>query len=583
MADGILSISVGEWQDVEMSKLSVTLKRWVRHPTWLTPTEAQWFLGFFVAAFFLWGISLGNVALRDWDEGTRALVAREIYRTGNWLYPTLQGEAYLLKPPLMDWLIASCYRIGGVHEFTTRLPGAFFSACGVPLLYLVGREVFLERLPAVFAAGVYLTLLPVVRHGRLAMLDGMATSFFLLLLLCLLKARQDRRWAVGVGLGLGLIAFTKGLLVVVLAAIATAFLFANSQLVLLKSPYLWIGILLGSAPVLAWYAAQWQHYGATFWQVHFQAQGLERLSQSVEGNSGPIWYYFLELIKYSWPWLLFWLGGLSLSWQKRRTTWGCLILIGTVGYLGTISLMRTKLPWYIMPFYPFFALTVAACLADFWKSSKNSPRILLPSLPNIIYPLVTSAPSVSSVVRKKNRYSSSGNVVIGILSLIAIAALFGCVYFVLVEPEPTLIIMSLVVALTMSLAAWRVRQNNPAFIPILFVGMYLALLLLMTSKSWLWELNEAFPVKPVAALIQEHTDAGTLIYTSFSYRRPSLDFYSDRQVIPADAATLQQLWSTQPYLLLDQPTLEALQLPDSVSLGTTEGFTLIAPKSRVSM
>ncbi|MCA1992229.1 MAG: glycosyltransferase family 39 protein, partial [Coleofasciculus sp. S288] len=398
--------------------------------------------------------------MRDWAEGTGALVARGIYRTGNWLYPTLQGEPYLLKPPLMDWWIALSYRVGGVHEFTTRLPGAFFSACGVPLLYLVGREVFLERLPAVFAAGVYLTLLPVVRHGRLAMLDGMATSFFLLLLLCLLKARQDRRWAIGVGLGLGLIAFTKGLLVVLLGAIATAFLLANSQLVLLKSPYLWIGILLGSAPVLAWYAAQWQHYGATFWQVHFQAQGLERLSQSVEGNRGPIWYYFLELLKYSWPWLLFWLGGLSLGWQKRRTTWGCLILIGTVGYLGTISLMRTKLPWYIMPLYPFFALTVAACLADFWRDSKNYPRILG-----------------------------------GILGLIAIAALFGCVYFVLVEPEPALIIMSLVVALTMSLAAWRVRQHNSAFIPILLVGMYLALLLLMTSKSWLWELNEAFPVK----------------------------------------------------------------------------------------
>jgi 4-amino-4-deoxy-L-arabinose transferase-like glycosyltransferase len=55
-------------------------------------TQAQWFLVFLIAALVLWGISLGNVPLRDWDEGTRALVAREIYRTGNWLYPTLQGN-----------------------------------------------------------------------------------------------------------------------------------------------------------------------------------------------------------------------------------------------------------------------------------------------------------------------------------------------------------------------------------------------------------------------------------------------------------------------------------------------------------
>ncbi len=516
-----------------MSKLTVTFKR--------SLTEAQWLLGFFVAALVLWGICLGDLPLRDWDEGIRALVAREIYRTGNWLYPTLQGSPYLLKPPLMDWLIALSYSVGGVQEFTTRLPGALFTACGVPLLYLVAREIFSQRLPAVFAACVYLTLLPVVRHGRLAMLDGIAVSFFLLLLLCLLKCRQNQRWAVGVGVCLGLISFTKGLLVVPLGAIAGVFLLANRQVALLGNPYFWIGIVLGNVPVLAWYAAQWQHYGAIFLKVHFQAQSLERISQSVEGHGGSPWYYLLELLKYAWPWLLFWPGGLYLAWQKRHTSWGALVLIGTIGYLGTISLMRTKLPWYIMPLYPFFALAVAAQLSEFWQNRERYPRILS-----------------------------------GILGFIAVAALGGCVYFVLADPQLVLMIMAVVVALTMGVSAWRVKQNNPTFIPILLVGMYLTLGLLMTSKSWLWELNEAFPVKPVAALIREHTAPGAVVYTSFAYGRPSLDFYSDRKVMPADAAALQKLWSTQPYLLLEPSTLAALQLPNSVSLGTAEGFTLVA-------
>jgi 4-amino-4-deoxy-L-arabinose transferase-like glycosyltransferase len=510
-----------------------------------TFTEAQWLFGFFVAALILWSIGLGNVSLRDWDEGTRALVAREIYRTANWLHPTLQGEPYLLKPPLMDWLIALSYRFGGVKEFTTRLPGAFFSACGVPLLYLVAREVFLQRLPAVFAAGVYLTLLPVVRHGRLAMLDGMAVSFFLLLLLCLLRCRQERRWALGAGLCLGLISFTKGILVVPLGAIAFAFLLAERQLVLLSSPYFWLGILLGNLPAFAWYAAQWQHYGASFLQVHFQSQGLQRVSQAVEGHGGPPWYYLVELLKYTFPWLLFWPGGLYLAWQKRTTSWGCLVLIGTVGYLGVVSVMNTKLPWYIMPVYPFFSLAVAAQLAQLWQNRECYPRIL-----------------------------------VGILSFLAVAGVGGCVYFVLADPQPVLIVLGVVVMLTMGFAAWRVKQNNPTFIPILFIGMYLALGLLMTSQSWVWELNETFSVKPVAALIQEHTKAGAVVYISFGYGRPSLDFYSDRRVIPIDTATLQQLWSTKPYLLLDQPTLSAMPLQNPVVLGTAEGFTLVTPSTQ---
>jgi len=505
--------------------------------------EAKWFLGFFLTALTLWAISLGDVPLRDWDEGTRALIAREIYRTGNWLHPTMHGEPYLLKPPLMDWLIALSYKLGGVTELTTRLPGAILTACGVPLIYLVGREVFCQRLSAIFAAGVYLTLLPVVRHGRLAMLDGAVNSAFLLLLLCLLKARQNQRWAIGIGLCLGLISFTKGLLMIPLGAIALVFLVVDQQLRLLKSPYFWLGILLGNLPIFAWYAAQGHHYGATFWQVHFQDQGLQRISGAVEGHSGPPWYYLLELLKYSWPWLLFWPGGLSLAWQKRHTSWGCLVLVGTVGYLGIISVMKTKLPWYIMPLYPFFALTVAAQLAQFWQKRHHYPRILA-----------------------------------GFLGLLAVAALGGCVYFVLADPQPVLLIMGVVLALTMAGAAWQMTRHRRTFIPILLVGTYLTLALLMTSQSWLWELNEAFPVKPVAALIKKHTKAGAVIYTSFAYGRPSLDFYSDRQVIPQGGDDWQRLWSNQSYLLLDQSTLEALQLPDKVTLGTAEGFTLISPK-----
>jgi len=507
----------------------------------LNLTEYHWLIGFSLAALLLGTVSLGNVPLRDWDEGTRALIAREMYRTGNWLHPTLQGEPYLLKPPLMDWFISLAYKFGGIGELTTRLPGAFLSAWGVPLLYGLGRELFAQNLPAVLAASVYLTLLPVVRHGRLAMLDGTVVSFFLLLLLCLLKARHDKRWAVGIGISLGLITLTKGILVILLGAIAFGFLVADGQLAQLKHPYFWLGLLWGSTPAIAWYTAQWQFYGETFWQVHFQAQGLNRISESVEGNQGAPWYYVLELLKYSFPWLLFWFSGLALAWHHRQRSWGKLILIGTLGYLGTISVMGTKLPWYIMPLYPFFALAVGMALAQLWQKSKYYPQIL-----------------------------------VWLLGLMAMAGLGGCIYFIVADPQPVLILMGVVVALTMGLAAWRVYQHNHQFIPILLGGTYLALLCLMLSTSWVWELNEAFAVKPVAQLIQEHIPPDTVVYTSFGYRRPSLEFYSDRPVIPADTTTLQQLASTSAYLLVDESTLAILPVRDRVILGSTEGLTLIS-------
>lgn len=506
--------------------------------------EKEWLLSLLVISLVLWLIFLGNSPLRDWDEGTYALVAREIYRTGNWLYPTIQGEPFLLKPPLMQWLIACCYDLGGVQELTTRLPGAVLTALGVPLLYLVGRLAFNQSLPALFAALVYLTMLPVVRHGRLAMLDGMTISFFLLLLFCLLKARQNRKYALGVGFCLGLIILTKGMIVLLLGAIACLFLLADRQFALLKSPYLWVGILLGNAPAIAWYIAQWQHYGNTFLEVHFQAQAFDRLVQPVEGNSGPVWYYLLELLKYGFPWLLFLPGGLYLAWKKRDQTWGSLVLLGTIVYLGTISFMRTKLPWYVMPVYPFLALAIGAKLSDIWQDGYFRVRTWT------IF-----------------------------MAIFTLAGLGGCVYF-FIKKQPILIVMSIVLAISMSIAAWLIKQRDRNFIPVLFIGMYLVLTLLVSSQSWIWELKEAFPVKPVADLIRANVPPGTTIYTSFPYSRPSLDFYSDRKVVSASVAVLKEQFDNKSYLLLDNTTLQQITLSKYKLLGTADNFTLISPSTK---
>jgi 4-amino-4-deoxy-L-arabinose transferase-like glycosyltransferase len=505
-------------------------------------SDHVWSLGLLVAACGLWGINLGGVPLRDWDEGTYAAIAKGMYRTGNWLYPMLNGSPYLNKPPLLEWLIASSYRLFEVSDFTTRLPAAFLSACAVPLLYWVGRQVFSQRLPALFSAAVYLTLLPVVRHGRLAMRDGITVTFLLLLLGCLLKARHDRRWALGVGIALGLLGLTKGILALLLGAIAFIFLVVDRQYALLRSVYLWAGIALGAIPVLAWYAAQVQHYGPVFLQVHFLNQSVNRVWESVNSNTGPVWFYLLEVLKYTWPWLLFLPSGLILAWQKRQQTWSRLVLVGTVVYLSAVSVMTTKLPWYVMPLYPFLSLALGAQLDQLWQRDRP-------------YSKVTA----------------------GFLGFLAIAGLAGGTYGSWADSEPVLLAIAVTVGVSFGWAAWWMLRQQRQFILVLLVGCYLSLGLLMGSPLWLWELNEAYPVKPVAALIAAQTPLGTTVYTSFPNHRPSLNFYSDRLVLPAGLPDLQRLQATQNYLLLDATVLNSLQIPNQRVLGLAEGFALVAP------
>ncbi len=231
-----------------------------------------------------------------------------------------------------------------------------------------------------------------------------------------------------------------------------------------------------------------------------------------------------------------------LAAKNRQTTWSRLILISIIVYLVTISLMKTKLPWYLVPVYPFLALAVGAKLSEIWQKENFQAPIWA-----------------------------------GFLAIIAIASLGGCVYFSIGDFQPILIVMSVVLAMTMGIAAWKIQKCNRQFIPVLFTGMYLVLGMLMISPSWIWELNEAFAVKPVAALIKSHIPAKTKIYTSFRYHRPSLDFYCDCQVISANIPVLEKMWADKSYLLLDKGTLEKINLPNSKILGTVENFTLISP------
>lgn len=517
-------------------------------------TDRLIILALTVVAIALFLTNLGGVPLRDWDEGLVAQVAREIWQAPQgsltWLYPTIWGEPYLNKPPLVHGLVAIAYSLGGVNEWTARLPGALLTACSVPLLYAIGRELFYQRLPAALAALVYLTSLPVLRNGRLAMLDGAVLCFLMVTMLCAVRSRRDYRYAWGVGLGLGLIALTKGVMMaIVMGAIAIIFLLWDTPR-LLTLPYFWLGIVLGSLPASLWYGAQWLQYGQLLGNNLF-SQSFQRIWADVENNRGAPWYYLLEMLKYGMPWILFLPLGCRLAWLNRNLSWAKLAIAWAGIYFVAISLMVTKLPWYILPLYPALALLIGAQLAAFWRRGQHAG-----------IPQFATKP-----------YSP---VWVGWFAGLALAAIAGVVYFSrYAEFDLQLVLAAF--ALTMLMTAVLMVRQNPQFIAVLLWGTYLSLLLLMVSNNWVWELAEHYSVKPVAAIIQRFVPNGEFVYTSFPDARPSLSFYSDRPLIPTSPQKLKRLWKkeTQPYLLLDEGAIASLKLKESQILGKAEGWMLV--------
>ena len=65
-------------------------------------------------------LGLATHGLTNWQEGQRALVAREMQQRSEWIVPTINGEPYLAKPPMIYWcqLVSARTRslLGGAEE-----------------------------------------------------------------------------------------------------------------------------------------------------------------------------------------------------------------------------------------------------------------------------------------------------------------------------------------------------------------------------------------------------------------------------------------------------------------------------------
>src|SRR5215468_7600453 len=70
------------------------------------------------------------------DESRYAQIPREMLQRGDLIVPTLQGEPYLDKPPLLYWLVMASYRILGVHDWSARLVPALAVHATLFITYL---------------------------------------------------------------------------------------------------------------------------------------------------------------------------------------------------------------------------------------------------------------------------------------------------------------------------------------------------------------------------------------------------------------------------------------------------------------
>ncbi len=323
-----------------------------------------------LAVVWFWG--LGHRPLFNTDEGRYAEIPREMLVSGNWVTPRLDGLRYFEKPPLQYWATAAAYAAFGVHDWTARLWTALAGYLTILLAAFAATRLYGRRVGwmagAVLAGSFYFGFL-----GHFNTLDaGLAFAMSLTLFGFLLaqhappRSRAELGWMLVAYGGAALAVLTKGLIGILLpGAVLVLYIVLKRDWILLRRLRLLPGLGIFLALTLPWFVAVSIQNHDFLWQF-FMVQQFLRFLTPISHRPGP-WWYFLPLLALAvLPWLVSavraLVQGIRASVRREPFNPQAWLWLWLVFIVVFFSISRSKLPSYVLPTIPAFAVLIARAL-----------------------------------------------------------------------------------------------------------------------------------------------------------------------------------------------------------------------------
>jgi 4-amino-4-deoxy-L-arabinose transferase-like glycosyltransferase len=340
----------------------------------------------------LWAIvclpNLGGPSLWDVDEGNNAECFREMRASGNLVVPTFNYALREDKPALLYWCQIASAELFGVNETAARFPSAMAALFAVLTVYEMGRLMF-EVQTALLAAVILSTSVSFLGAAHFANPDALLLCFSTLFLTIFWHDYRRstecgrRGWLTAAAVAAGLAVLAKGPVGLVLpGGVIVVFLAWQRQLSRLwdaRLPAMMFVFLLVAAPWYVWVGVETK---GAWLSGFFGTHHLTRMRMPMESHSGPLWYYLVVLLVGLAPWSIFLAPAAWHAWRRLRAREGAPDLERTairflIAYFAIyfifFSVVRTKLPNYVLPAYPAVVLLTAHLLERWRQDEAASP------------------------------------------------------------------------------------------------------------------------------------------------------------------------------------------------------------------
>lgn len=344
--------------------------------------------GFYLAAvlMLLWNLGVNHL----WASEDRwAEIAREMWLTGDWFHPAINGLVYFDKPLLSYWPIALLALLtGAINEFIVRLPSALAA-----LLALWATRDLAQRTvgktAAAYSGWLLLSAYGFLFWGRTAAADMLNLAVVILAVDWFFRRRDKAGfWSY---LLFYLICFAgalaKGLPAVILPPVVVfAWMVGDGSW---KKHLVWGNFLAAPLALLAalvpFYCAavlpmpEWYHlpeHGLSGLGLVWR-ENVVRVFQPFDHDDEGCWTYLIHVPRIMAPWVLALLAALVaaiMGWKKlsreRRWLW-----VGSLLIFLLFSASGSRRWYYILPIMPFLAIATAGWMAGKERWSELIRRI----------------------------------------------------------------------------------------------------------------------------------------------------------------------------------------------------------------
>ena len=310
-----------------------------------------------------------NLSGRDlWEpnEPIPAEAAREMGQRGDWLLPTVNGEIYPDKPPLLFWGIQlASLPAGRITETSARIPSALAGTGLVLAVYFLTRKALGPR--GAFLAAVSLAVSTFfveqaryVQHDMLLLLGLTGGT------LSLFRIADDEPprggWIAAAALFLGFGVLAKGPVALALPALMIAADTLFERRLFRRWGWLLAAGLLALIPAGTYYALLVQRHGPELVQSFLFRHNVDRFVEGFD-HLHPWWFFFARTPTDLLPVSLFLPAALFLRPEEpARRRLARRMWIWILAPLIFFSFSASKRPIYLLPALPAAAILCGAAL-----------------------------------------------------------------------------------------------------------------------------------------------------------------------------------------------------------------------------